>query len=170
MKKYNFCCNDESELKRWMNGMKKSIGKAPKISNVLPNPMHTPVDNMRPSEFTRPSMRAGPQPEGKFGYMKKKSPAMFSGWQKRFFVLKEPGELSYYLNEEEFKNSTEAPKGSINVAEILPFPTGIEIVNDKQIKIRIGTRLYELEAENKSEAKAWVDSIDSWILYCTSND
>ena len=38
-----------------------------------------------------------PQPEDYEGYLMKKSPAMFTGWQKRYFVLKEPGEMSYWV-------------------------------------------------------------------------
>jgi hypothetical protein len=37
-----------------------------------------------------------PQPDDHEGYLMKKSPAMFTGWQKRYFVLREPGELSYW--------------------------------------------------------------------------
>jgi hypothetical protein len=39
---------------------------------------------------------AKPPPAGLEGYLFKKSPALMSGWQKRYFVLKDPGEIDYY--------------------------------------------------------------------------
>jgi hypothetical protein len=39
---------------------------------------------------------AKPPPSGLEGYLFKKSPALMSGWQKRYFVLKDPGEIDYY--------------------------------------------------------------------------
>ncbi len=37
-------------------------------------------------------------PAAKEGYLMKKSPNLMTGWQKRYFVLKEPGDISYYEN------------------------------------------------------------------------
>jgi hypothetical protein len=37
-------------------------------------------------------------PPEKRGYLMKKSPNFMSGWQKRYFVLRHPGELAYYDN------------------------------------------------------------------------
>jgi hypothetical protein len=39
---------------------------------------------------------AKPPPSGLEGYLFKKSPALMSGWQKRYFVLRDPGEIDYY--------------------------------------------------------------------------
>jgi hypothetical protein len=39
-----------------------------------------------------------PPPPEKRGYLMKKSPRFMSGWQKRYFVLKHPGEIHYYDN------------------------------------------------------------------------
>ena len=94
---------------------------------------------------------------------------MFSGWQKRFFVLRAPGELAYYVTEEDYKRG-EGCKGSINVAEIIPSQKGLELSNQTQITIRIGTRVYELQSQSKTEAQSWVESIDAWLLFCTSAD
>jgi hypothetical protein len=35
-------------------------------------------------------------PNSKEGYLMKKSPNIMTGWQKRFFVLKDPGDIFYY--------------------------------------------------------------------------
>lgn len=37
-----------------------------------------------------------PPPPLKFGILEKKSPSRFSGWQKRYFVIKESGVILYY--------------------------------------------------------------------------
>lgn len=39
---------------------------------------------------------AKPPPAGLEGYLFKKSPSLMTGWQKRYFVLKDPGEIDYY--------------------------------------------------------------------------
>ena len=46
------------------------------------------------------------QPPAKRGILKKKSPSIMQGWQKRFFVMHEPGDISYYGESEKQRKKT----------------------------------------------------------------
>jgi hypothetical protein len=60
------------------------------------NSPHLDDGEMQMSSFGRKV--AKPAPSGMEGYLMKKSPALLSGWQKRYFVMQDPGEINYYDN------------------------------------------------------------------------
>lgn len=47
------------------------------------------------------------------GYLEKKSPSMFGGWQKRFFRILEGKLLTYFE-----KDSDKEPKGAIDISSL----------------------------------------------------
>ena len=52
------------------------------------------------------------------GYLEKKSPSMFGGWQKRYFKILEGRVITYAKNEKEKES-----KGSINMEDITEVKT-----------------------------------------------
>jgi len=106
MKKYNFSTETDSERKKWLESLNKASqakisqrqigGGDVEIGNPMLSGNNTELTAPKPEQMNFRTSRAGPQPGMKMGFLSKKSPAIFSGWQKRFFVLKD-GELSYYL-------------------------------------------------------------------------
>lgn len=101
------------------------------------------------------------KPADKLGILKKRSPALLKSWQVRYFVLKEPGELFYYTDKEEYDNKMK-PKGDIQIGDIL---TNGVTVKGKDIKIALKEREFELQAASDQEAIDWKASIDSWMAY-----
>lgn len=190
-KKYNFCVEKEGERKGWLDALsraakwkptdpvQRSIGGDASGSISVINNDDDDNDNgdtqnplasgsNRPSDVTSSSaLRKCAEPKGKMGKLKKKSPALLTGWQKRFFVLRSPGELAYFENEEEFQKNV-PEKGKIDIVDISPGPHGVELTGSErnQIKISMGTRLFELQAKTTEDAQGWIDAIDEWVAYC----
>jgi hypothetical protein len=185
-KKYNFSVEKEGDRKNWLDALARAAKYKP--NDPAPRPIGGSISSagdddlegderetqnplaaveISSSSCTRPKAK---EPKLKMGKLKKKSPALLTGWQKRFFVLRSPGELAYFEKEEDFK-SNEAAKGSINIAEITPGPNGVELTGSEknQIKIAIGTRLFELQAKTMEDAQGWIDAIDEWMTYCNDN-
>lgn len=118
LKKYSFVCETSGERKTWMdqlNRVSKAGSMAMRLDGDLPeddvnNPIREPSesggspsiyseDDAVGSDVQLSFMRktsSKPPPNGLEGYLFKKSPALMTGWQKRFFVLKDPGEINYY--------------------------------------------------------------------------
>lgn len=124
-----------------------------------------------------------PPPAGLEGYLFKKSPALMTGWQRRYFVLKDPGEIDYYetvtycsslilphppSQREEYINGVSA-KGTILVAEVAP-DKGVAVVNQNEIRIYMGSRTYQLRAKDATEASSWESALNEWIGYLSSYD
>jgi hypothetical protein len=193
-KKYNFSVEKEGERKSWLDALtraakwkptdtvQRSIGgdasgsmanTSDAVNNENDDENDGDTQNPLASGSNRPSdsssssaFRNGREPKGKMGKLKKKSPALLTGWQKRFFVLRSPGELAYYENEGEFQSHA-TEKGKIGIAEISPGPHGVELTGSErnQIKISMGTRLFELQAKTTEDAQGWIDAIDEWVTY-----
>ena len=84
------------------------------------------------------------------GVLKKKSPSLIKGYQKRYFmILKE--KLVWFKNE----NQTSDIKGSLIISEI----TSIVPNGSKDFEINYSGRKFELRAENTAVRNEWVDSI-----------
>lgn len=100
------------DRKLWVDQLKR-VSKAGAMAaqidgeNPTDNPIREPSESggspglseeeMYGSEmsFLRKSSVKAPPP-GIEGYLLKKSPALMSGWQKRYFVVTNPGEINYY--------------------------------------------------------------------------
>ncbi len=117
LKKYSFVCETSSERKTWLdqlNRVSKAGSMAIRLDGDLQlpeedtsNPLREPSESGSPSiyeddggadvqlSFLRKSSNR-PPPAGLEGYLFKKSPSLMTGWQKRYFVLKDPGEVNYY--------------------------------------------------------------------------
>eukprot|EP00595_Chromulina_sp_UTEXLB2642_P000695 CAMPEP_0196768134 /NCGR_PEP_ID=MMETSP1095-20130614/42378_1 /TAXON_ID=96789 ORGANISM="Chromulina nebulosa, Strain UTEXLB2642" /NCGR_SAMPLE_ID=MMETSP1095 /ASSEMBLY_ACC=CAM_ASM_000446 /LENGTH=246 /DNA_ID=CAMNT_0042137275 /DNA_START=357 /DNA_END=1093 /DNA_ORIENTATION=- len=85
------------------------------------------------------------KPNFKEGYLEKLSPARFKGYQRRYFVLKDPGMLLYYGTETDAKNDVN-PKGDIQITDILPGSSGVEVTNKNEIILRLLNRSFTLRA------------------------
>lgn len=112
-KKYGFCVDSDISRRKWLSQLKKASSNAPPPVTApegatTGNPMSpTPVpDEYDPendpeagfsSAFSRKN-KSEQAPRGKEGYLMKKSPNLLSGWQKRYFSLRAPGEIFYYEN------------------------------------------------------------------------
>jgi len=102
MKKYNFCVDKEAERSNWLNALNKASryktgqraigGDSDSPASTSTNPLHSDdgpeITSFRPSTANVPAVKQGK--------LKKKSPALLTGWQKRYFVLRAPGELAYF--------------------------------------------------------------------------
>jgi hypothetical protein len=106
-KKYGFCVDGDSARRKWLQQLKKaSNAAAPPVAVVgdqTDNPLAAEVDPENdPESGFAASFKFGKQseqaPKGKEGFLMKKSPSIMTGWQKRYFVLKAPGNIHYYEN------------------------------------------------------------------------
>jgi len=173
-KKYVFSTVDESERKKFMNaityGSTVSIKK--EIDNSSSNsPMHNKTEststdkgsiemqNMNTISSERDSISpyTHKKPKEKSGFLLKKSPSMFAGFQLRFFRIENSGELLYYEDDK----SNEA-KGKLNLAK-----ASIELYGKTDIVVTCGTtgRPFHLRASSYIESQHWNDTITEWILY-----
>lgn len=109
-----------------------------------------------------------PKPSARRGYLKKKSPSLMQGYQKRWFILQEPGQLVYFSTEEAHF-AGEQPKGTINVAELLPGGKGVEVKNG-ELFLKLSSRTYKLKAKDDADARGWMEDINAWVLYLSSSD
>ena len=69
------------------------------------------------------------------------------------------------MQEDDFRNG-ESPKGSINLSQVVLGSKGIDLIENDQIRISIGNRVFELKAKSKEEAMSWIDAITEWVAYC----
>ena len=102
-KKYGFCVDSDSARRKWLSQLKKASNQAvrsPNNEDGASNPLTSEVDPEDDPESGLSAafriMKSEQAPKGKEGYMMKKSPNMLTGWQKRYFVLREPGYINYY--------------------------------------------------------------------------
>lgn len=119
----------------------------------------TRMDDNRSTES--PSSKSS-RPAEKIGWLNKKSPNILGLYQKRFFVLAN-GELLYFKSEEEYKGNRK-PCGDISCRDI-PIPKGLEIYEKQEVLLKARGRIYQLRAENYTEAASWVDAITEWCNY-----
>lgn len=101
MKKYSFCAENASDRKRWMDQLKRVTDPSTLTSNNeedAASPMHKD-DATSPGDVQMHLMRkssARIKPSVLEGYLMKKSPSVFQGWQQRYFAIVDPGEIHYY--------------------------------------------------------------------------
>ena len=94
-----------------MDQLKASSKNEPMVApdpDGIDNPLREPSESgtspslsdfgdMQMSSIGRKASGRQP-PSGMEGYLLKKSPALLSGWQKRYFVIQDPGEINYYMS------------------------------------------------------------------------
>ena len=108
-KKYGFSVDSDGSRRRWLSQLRKASNQEPPAvqSDTTGNPMAAggeagevdPEDDPESGFAAAFRFKKSEQaPAGKEGYLMKKSPNLMTGWQKRYFVLKAPGEISYYEN------------------------------------------------------------------------
>ena len=73
------------------------------------------------------------------------------------------------LQKDDFENS-HLPKGTIQIAEVLPDSKGIEVTNEKEIRIHMGKRTFQLMAKDATEAESWAALLVEWVTYLSSYD
>lgn len=177
MKKYTFACAHETDLKNWLSFIKKGILMKPKVllgdveDGENPLHAHNRVSESRDS-VDNPNFKIqdlSVEPPEKSGYLSKKSPSVFAGWQKRWFVLQSPGEVVYYGSEEDYKNRMK-PKGDIQMNEI-NGEGGVTInEGNTDFVLGIGKRAYYLRASDAKDAEEWVDAVKAWSAYILQRD
>lgn len=182
LKKYSFCCDTAGDKKLWYTTLRRvsksgaQVGKFDDDVGSTDNPIRngeppspsTDGESLDDAYLNRQSTTR-PQPEDHEGYLMKKSPAMFTGWQKRYFALREPGELSYWITMDDFQSGKEC-KGTIHIAEISPEENALELINGCEMKIKHSKREFHLQARDSAGAEAWMKSINEWMLYLSSVD
>ena len=84
------------------------------------------------------------------GYLQKKSPSLFGGWQKRFFKVLDGKVIVYFEKENDQK-----AKGTIKLDEI----SNPEATEDKVFKFTLEQRDFILKAESNEERDNWVQVI-----------
>lgn len=170
-KKYIFSTVDGNEKKKFMNAItagaaitsiKLNIG----LDDASTSPIH---ENKSPTQCTKGSIEMKEMsvssestvikpkiPLSKMGYLDKKSPSMFKGFQRRHFRIVDD-ELIYCDNE-----TTNEIKGRISLTK-----STVELYGKTDIVITCGTtsRPYHLRAASYVEAQEWNNLITDWILY-----
>ena len=168
LKKYNFCVDKDFERTKWLQALNAATKYVPnelRGSDAVSNPLNY-------VEMERGDVQLAPRitetPAIKEGKLKKKSPSLMVGWQTRYFILRAPGELIYYDNEEDCKTG-KIPNGTINLAEVIPGADGCTVSNNKEVRLQLSGRVFELQAKSTQEAQSWVDHINEWIAYLTDS-
>ncbi|CAD8207552.1 unnamed protein product [Paramecium octaurelia] len=92
------------------------------------------------------------------GWMKKKSPAILKGWQKRYFMLVEnlqegPWKLVYFDND---KTDTK-PNGAFDLSTI----TSINQISKKEFTIQFPGRNLELKVKTPELSQQWITTLNS---------
>ena len=168
MKKYNFCVDKDHERAKWLVALNNAAKFVP---HAIGGPDET-VNPLNYEEMERGVISLAPRisemPPSKEGNLKKKSPKLMGGWQQRYFVLRGPGEMTYYDNETDY-NAGKIANGTINICDIAPT-NGVDLVNEDQMKITAGGRVYELKATSRADAASWIDAINSWISFVTDGN
>lgn len=196
-KKYIFSCPSEDVRRKWMDQLSKATTYTPRMINMAGvqggqpgggganepinrnnrNSSDASEEGSSPSGsgggfFGRSAKKTNYPPE-KRGYLMKKSPSMFTGYQKRYFVLCAPGDLRYYETEEDARNDR-GMKGVVQVAEVMPDAKGLESLAPKlpnEFVVRVsGSKSYHLQCSSQDEAKQWMDAITGWMMHLSSDD
>ncbi|CAK91004.1 unnamed protein product (macronuclear) [Paramecium tetraurelia] len=88
------------------------------------------------------------------GWLKKKSPAILKGWQKRFFMLIENEGYKLVYFDDDKTNSK--PKGAFEISNKID----IEQAGEEEFTIIFPGRNLELKAKSGDERKKWVETIE----------
>lgn len=92
------------------------------------------------------------------GYLKKKSPTILKGFQKRFFMIVDDGNILAWCDDE---SVSAKPKGSIDIREI----EGIKRVSSTDFEIKYGGRSFVLRAESESDRERWIKGLNALQNY-----
>lgn len=88
------------------------------------------------------------------GYLKKKSPNILKGYQKRFFMIVDEGNILAWSDDD---SVSAKPKGSIDIHEI----DGIKRLGTTDFEIKYGGRSFALRAENEGERDRWIKGLNA---------
>ena len=170
-KKYVFSTIDDFEKKKFMNAITigasvRSISTNNEVDNTNTSPIHSkkiPAESeekgsieLQNMDSRSSSTATKSKPNEKSGYLLKKSPSMFAGFQQRHFRI-ENDELVYYEND-----STNVVKGQLALTN-----ANIELYGKTDIVITCGktSRPFHLRAASYVEAQEWSDTITEWISF-----
>ena len=85
--------------------------------------------------------------------MKKKSPVKFTGYQKRYFMIRDAGKLLAYFSRK--PKSGDEPKGVL----LMHLITEIEVVDESKFIIQYPERPFILRADNSDTQAMWVSGL-----------
>ena len=97
------------------------------------------------------------------GWIKKKSPTVLKGYQKRFFMIVDDGNYLAWCDNE---SVSAKPKGSIEIREI----EGIKRSSTADFEIKYAGRSFLLRAENESERERWIKGINALQDYLNQQE
>ena len=97
------------------------------------------------------------------GWLKKKSPNILKGYQKRFFMIVDDGNILAWCDDESISAK---PKGSIDIHEI----ESIKRSSTTDFEIKYGGRFFQLRAENEGERERWIKGLNSLQEYLNKTD
>lgn len=86
------------------------------------------------------------------GYLKKKSPTILKGYQKRFFMIANEGNMLAWCADE---SVSAKPKGSIDIHDI----EAIKKTGNTDFEIKYAGRSFVLRAENDSDRESWIKGL-----------
>ena len=92
------------------------------------------------------------------GFLKKKSPSLFGGWQKRYFRILD-GKVMVYSE----KENDPKPKGHVKLEQI----SKAEATEDKIFKFTLDDRDFILQAESNEERDKWIKVLNHLLLKLT---
>ena len=93
------------------------------------------------------------------GFLRKKSPSFFQGWQQRWFVLEKSSfSMRYYKTRDDKEPAGEVPLSEILIANF-DMLVVVDSKNPKRFVIKTRKRTYELEGENARDTASWVDDL-----------
>lgn len=165
-KKYVFSASDDLQKKKFMAAITEgaSINTSLSVNSDIDNVITSPINSKKEiiergsieMNIIKPELTATTSPKNKCGYLEKKSPSMFAGFQKRHFRI-ENNKLNYYENE-----TSNDLKGKISLLN-----ASIELYGKTDIVITCGktSRAFNLRAITYVEAQAWGEAINEWILF-----
>mmetsp|Transcript_1339 Transcript_1339/g.2958 ORF Transcript_1339/g.2958 Transcript_1339/m.2958 type:complete len:169 (+) Transcript_1339:43-549(+) len=97
------------------------------------------------------------------GWLHKKSPSLLKGWQQRYFLTRDNGDVEYYKSEKDAHNDKAPPQGTIRVADIR-LDCGLEVDDEThEITVYLAAKSVLLRAASHADALGWVSNIASWM-------
>lgn len=87
------------------------------------------------------------------GFLKKKSPLMFKGYQKRYFMVRDGGKLLAYFTRK--PKSGDEPKGVL----LLHLISEIEIIDESKFILHYPERPFILRADNPDMQSLWISGL-----------
>lgn len=133
---------------------------SPSLCSSLPvNARRSSVAIMAKSPFAAPC----PTLEPKQGYLKKRN-ALY--WQQRWFELRQPGELVWFVSEND-SSAGRQYKGSVPISAILSVEQSLR--DPCLFDIDIKGRTYELMALSEGLAREWCTALAQWMEHVPHN-